>query len=184
MYITIFDILAESSAAFHRLPRWKSLPPATRASVVGIVIIGVTIVLGASAVFKAPFLSLIPLGVFYGIVASKILSQFLAPRIQTSVVSFLGGITLGNIGVQQAKVSAAIHGVANWVQQAADNLARQLHPNGDFSSAMVWAMWTAILTAMVILAANAYYASLDSSNVGNAAAPAPEHAAEPAAAIS
>ncbi len=183
MYITIFDILAESASVFHRLPRWKALPPATRASIVGLVIISVTIILGAAAIFKSPFLSLIPLGVFYGIVASKILSQFLAPRIQTSVVSFLGGITLGNIGVQQAKVSAAIHGIANWVQQAADNLAKQLHPSTDFSSAMVWAMWTAILTATVILAANAYYASLDSNNVGTAAVRAPGSVPQPAVVV-
>jgi hypothetical protein len=181
MYITIFDSLAESLALLHRLPRWKNLPPPTRASIAGVIIIAVTIVLGVFAIFKSPFVALIPLGVFYGIVSSKILSQFLAPRIQTSVVSFLSGITLGNIGVQQAKVSAAIHNIANWVQQVADDIARQTHTQDAFSDAVVWAIWTALLTATVILAANAYYASQDSNTVGNER-PVAIHSAEPVAA--
>jgi len=48
---------------------------------------------------------------------SKMMSQFLAPKIQSLVAGFLSGITAGNIGVQQARLSAAIHKFADGIQE-------------------------------------------------------------------
>lgn len=163
MYVTIFDTL---------IPRWHNLSVHARALVVGISIIAVTILLGSLAVLTHyHFSALIGLGVFYGIVISKILSQFLAPKIQSLVTGFLGGITAGNIGMQQARLSAAIHNIANGIQGVALSIASDLlHADADFNHAIVWGIWIAILTAIVILATNAYYANTESSLVGSTAA--------------
>ena len=171
MYVTIFDTF---------IPYWKNLQIHTRALIVGVAIIAVTILLGSLSVLTHyHFSSLITLGVFYGIVISKILSQFLAPKIQSLVAGFLSGITAGNIGVEQARMSTAIHNVANGVQGIAQGIVA-LAPQADpaFNAAIVWAVWIALLTAIMILAANAYYANLESSPVGEAepAQPAPNAA--------
>lgn len=95
MYVTIFDTF---------IPYWKNLQIHTRALIVGVAIVVITILLGSSSVLTHyHFSTLITLGIFYGIVISKILSQFLAPKIQSLVAGFLSGITAGNIGVQQAR---------------------------------------------------------------------------------
>jgi len=161
MYVTIFDTF---------IPYWKNLQVHTRALIVGVAIIAVTILLGSLSVLTHyHFSALITLGVFYGIVLSKILSQFLAPKIQSLVAGFLSGITAGNIGVQQARVSAAIHNVANGIQGIAQNIASGIvTADADFNLAIVWGVWIALLTAIMILAANAYYANLESSPVGEA----------------
>ena len=162
MYVTLFD-------TFINFSQWKNLSIHARALIVGVSIIAITIVLGAAAILTLhPYVPLILLGVFYGIIISKILSQFLAPKIQSLVTGFLGGITAGNIGVQQARLSAAIHNVANGIQSTAKSIAAgTFHADADFTTAVVWAIWITLLTAIVILAANAYYANLDSSPVGS-----------------
>lgn len=159
MYVTIFDTF---------LPYWKNLQIHTRALIVGVSIIAVTILLGSLSVLTHyHFSALITLGVFYGIVISKILSQFLAPKIQSLVAGFLSGITAGNIGVQQARVSAVIHNIANGIQNVAQGIvAVTVTVDADFNLAIVWGIWIALLTAIIILAANAYYANLESSPVG------------------
>ena len=163
MYVTIFDTF---------IPYWKNLSVHTRALIVGVSIIAVTILFGSlSLLTHYHFSALIALGVFYGIVISKILSQFLAPKIQSLVAGFLSGITAGNIGVQQAKLSAAIHNIANGVQNVAQGIARiTLNADADFNTAIVWGIWIALLTAIMILAANAYYANIESSPIGRTAA--------------
>lgn len=164
MYVTIFDTF---------IPRWKLLPVHTRALVVGVSIIAVTILLGSLAVLTHfHFSALITLGVFYGIVISKLMSQFLAPKIQSLVAGFLSGITAGNIGIQQARLSAFIHNVADGIQHIAQSIANDtLHADADFNTAIVWGIWVAVLTAIVILAANAYYANMESSPIGLTAQP-------------
>lgn len=176
MYVTIFDTL---------IPHWKNLPIHTRALLVGISIIAVTILLGSVAVLTHyHFSALIALGVFYGIVISKILSQFLAPKLQSLVTGFLGGITAGNIGVQQARISAVIHNIANGIQGVALSISSNLlHPDADFNTAIVWGIWITILTAIIILAANAYYANTESSAVGHTAQTEPAPVAAAAVAV-
>jgi hypothetical protein len=164
MYVTIFDTF---------IPRWNHLPPRTRALIVGVSIIAVSILLGSLAVLTPyHFTALIALGIFYGIVISKLMSQFLAPKIQSLVAGFLSGVTAGNIGIQQARLSAAIHNIADGIQRIAQSIAMStLHADADFNTAIVWGIWVAVFTAIVILAANAYYANLESSPVGLAAQP-------------
>ena len=162
MYVTIFD---------KYIPLWNELPTHTRAVIVGVSIVATTILFGAAAVLTHHhYAALITLGVFYGIVISKMMSQFLAPKIQSLVAGFLSGITAGNIGVQQARLSAAIHKFADGVQSVAQNLAATTqHADAEFNMAIVWGMWVATVTAVVILAANAYYANMESSSIGNTA---------------
>jgi hypothetical protein len=175
MYVTIFDTF---------IPRWNQLQVHTRALIVGVSIIAVTIVLGSLAVLTHyHFSALIALGVFYGIVISKLMSQFLAPKIQSLVAGFLSGVTAGNIGIQQARLSAFIHNIADAIQRVAQSIAiNTLHADADFNTAIVWGIWVAVLTAIVILAANAYYANMESSPIGLAAPPVPAPIAAAAAA--
>ncbi len=175
MYVTIFDKF---------IPRWSHLQVHTRALIVGVSIIAITILLGSVAVLTHyHFSALIALGVFYGIVISKLMSQFLAPKIQSLVAGFLSGITAGNIGIQQARLSAFIHNIADGIQRVAQSIAiATLHADADFNTAIVWGIWVAVLTAIVILAANAYYANMESSPIGVAAPPVPAPIAIAAAA--
>jgi hypothetical protein len=159
MYVTIFDTF---------IPYWKNLQIHTRALIVGVAIVAITILLGSLSVLTHyHFSALITLGVFYGIVISKILSQFLAPKIQSLVAGFLSGITAGNIGVQQARLSATIHNIANGIQNVAQSIiVVTLNADADFNMAIIWGIWIALLTAIMILAANAYYANLETSPIG------------------
>jgi hypothetical protein len=172
MYVTIFD---------KYIPLWNELPIHTRAAIVGVSIVATTILFGSvAALTHYHYAALIALGIFYGIVISKMMSQFLAPKIQSLVTGFLSGITAGNIGVQQARLSAAIHKFADGIQSIAQNVAATTqHADAEFNMAIVWGMWVATVTAVVILAANAYYANLESSPVGSAAANVATAAAVP-----
>jgi hypothetical protein len=176
MYVTIFD---------KYIPLWNDLSTHTRAMMVGVSIVATTILFGAVAVLTHHhYAALITLGLFYGIVISKMMSQFLAPKIQSLVAGFLSGITAGNIGVQQARLSAAIHKFADGIQNIAQNIAITTHQaDAEFNLAIVWGMWVATVTAVVILAANAYYANLESSPVGNTAVNVPVQAPVPPAAL-
>lgn len=175
MYVTIFDTF---------IPSWNHLQVHTRALIVGVSIIAFTILLGSLAVLTHyHFSALIALGVFYGIVISKLMSQFLAPKIQSLVAGFLSGITAGNIGIQQARLSTFIHNIADAIQRVAQSIASDtLHADADFNTAIVWGIWVAVLTAIVILAANAYYANMESSPIGVAAPSVTATAAAAAAA--
>jgi hypothetical protein len=115
------------------------------------------------------------LGIFYGVVLSYPITRFFGPKLQSLATGFLSGITLGNIGTQQAKVRAYIINLGEWIKQQ----VATAHPTSSASAAnlddaIVRAVWTAIVICLAILAANA------GSQVGNPDQPAPaDHPAPP-----
>ena len=173
MYTTLFDslvFLAERPQFLKQLPRWKDIPAPKRALIAGVVIVVVTLLLGAAATLtRYAYPPLVILGVFYGVVVSKPLTQFLAPKFQSLLTGFLGGITTGNIGSAGATLRKVISTIGTEINST---VAQILGSRGDLSGAVTVSLWILILTALVILAANAYYANLDSSPVGNPVAPA------------
>jgi len=167
MYITVFD-LVESCAKF---PRWKAISPANRALVVGTIIVAVLLLLGGVAVMTGyHYVPLMILGVFCGAVVAKVLGKFLAPKIQSHVTVFLSGITTGNVGSSGAGLRKVIAAVADQINKLVGMIPASV---GDLSGAITLSTWVALLTALVILGANAYFANQDSSPVGNRVASAP-----------
>lgn len=159
MYITVFDLVSK------KFPRWRNISPANRAVIVGPLIVAVLLALGGTAIATQYHYSpLIILGVFCGSVVAKVLGKFLAPQIQTHLTVFLGGITTGNIGSSGAGLRKIIAGVADQISKLVALIPAS---RGDISGATTLAMWVAVLTALVILAANAYFANQQSSPVGN-----------------
>jgi hypothetical protein len=169
MYVTIFDALATQFAPLNRIPRLKSFPPATRALIMGIFIVVFVLLFGSLAVFTSHVCApLVVLGVFTGVMISKLLTQFLAPRFQTLITGFIGGVTTGNIGAKGASLRTAIRDLGDAIK----DLVTTINPGTSGTSAyldqaIIWSIWIAILTAFVILATNAYYANEKSSPVGN-----------------
>lgn len=104
------------------------------------------------------------LGLFCGAVVAKVLGKFLAPQIQSHLTVFLGGITTGNIGSSGAGLHKLITGVADQINKLVTLIPASA---GDISAATTLGLWIALLTALVILGANAYYANQQSSPVGN-----------------
>jgi len=179
MYITLFDLLASRFDHLHR-PGWKNLAPHNRALLAGLLIVTVLLLLGGTAVMSQyHYVPLIILGVFCGGVVAKVLGQFLAPKIQSHVTAFVGGITTGNIGSSESGLRKLISNVAEQINKLVGLLPQNM---GDLSDPMTLSLWIALLTALVILAANAYYANQDSSPVGNPL-PRPEPALAPATQI-
>jgi hypothetical protein len=164
MYITLFDLLASRFDHLHR-PGWNNLAPHNRALLAGLLIVTVLLLLGGTAVMSQyHYVPLIILGVFCGGVVAKVLGQFLAPKIQSHVTAFVGGITTGNIGSSESGLRKLISNVAEQINKLVGLLPQNM---GDLSDPMTLSLWIALLTALVILAANAYYANQDSSPVGN-----------------
>ena len=178
MYITVFDLLTERFDPLRSLPRWRDIQAHNKAMVSGLVIVVVLILLCGTAVLTSyHYPPLIILGVFCGGVVAKLLGQFLAPKIQSHLTAFLGGITAGNIGSSATGLAKLISGAAVQIDKLTQLLPRSV---GGLSGPVTLSIWILLLTALVILAANAYYANDDKSRVGEAvAAPA---AAAPAVA--
>ena len=190
MYKTLFDVFADQSAFLRRLPRWKDLQIRQRALIAGVGIIVITLLLAVTAAFT-PFHygPLVVLGVFLGVIVSKVLTQLLAPKIQSLVAGFLGGVTTGNIASKEASLSKAISALAGFVNALVASIISKTHVSAaDFTMPVMLCIWVAIVTALVIVATNAYYANLESSSVGErvavgAAAPDVSEAAAPGAAL-
>jgi hypothetical protein len=179
MYTTLFDSLDKlildynptTSFAAHllsALPRWQTLPGATRALIAGLIIILVTLGLGSVSLLTGhAYVPLILLGVFYGAVSSKLLTQFLGPKIQSAATGFLGGVTAGNIGSKEATLRTWIRSIADAIKDFVTNMNPGTSQHVQYlNQGLVWCVWMAIVTALVILAANAYYANVESSPVG------------------
>jgi energy-coupling factor transporter transmembrane protein EcfT len=179
MYITVFDLLGK------RCPRWSNISPTNRAVIVGPLIVAVLLLLGGTAIAtKYHYMPLMALGLFCGAVVAKVLGKFLAPQIQSHLTVFLGGITTGNIGSSGAGLHKLITGIADQINKLVALIPASA---GDISAATTLGLWIALLTALVILGANAYYANQQSSPVGNrlekfAAGPAVPSAMEESAA--
>jgi hypothetical protein len=180
MYITLFDLLSSRFDHMHR-PGWRNLAPHNRALVVGLIIVVILLSLAGTAVAtKYHYTPLIFLGMFCGGVVAKVLGQFLAPKIQSHVTVFLGGITTGNLGSSETCLRKLVSKVADEISRLVALLPQSM---GNLTDPMTLALWIALLTALVILAANAYYANQDSSPVGNLMpAPGMPSAVAPAAA--
>jgi hypothetical protein len=164
MYITLFDLLNSRFDHLHR-PGWRNLAPHNRALVAGLCIVVVLLLLSGTAVMTHfHYVPLIILGLFCGGVTAKVLGQFLAPRIQSHVTAFLSGITTGNIGSSESGLRKLISNVADQINKLVALLPQNM---GDLSDPLTLGLWIALLTALIILAANAYYANQDSSPVGN-----------------
>jgi len=159
MYITVFDLLGK------RCPRWSHISPANRAVIVGPLIVAVLLLLGGTAIAtRHHYMPMMALGLFCGAVVAKVLGKFLAPQIQSHLTVFLGGITTGNIGSSGAGLHKLITGIADQINKLVTLIPASA---GDISAATTLALWIALLTALVILGANAYYANQQSSPVGN-----------------
>jgi hypothetical protein len=174
MYRTLFDVFAERSDLLGRLPRWQDLQPRQKALIAGVSIILITLLCGAAAIFT-PFhyATIIALGVFLGVVVSRVLTQFLAPKIQSLATGFLGGVTSTNIASKEASVSKAIGSLGVLVNKLVDSIVSKTPTAGaDLTQPITFGVWIAVLTALVIVATNAYYANLESSTVGDPVAAA------------
>jgi energy-coupling factor transporter transmembrane protein EcfT len=159
MYITVFDLLVK------RFPRWRNISPANRAVIIGPLIVAVLLLLGGTAIAtRYHYMPLMVLGLFCGAVVAKVLGKFLAPQIQSHLTVFLGGITTGNIGSSGAGLHKLITGIADQINKLVTLIPASA---GDISAATTLGLWIALLTALVILGANAYYANQQSSPVGN-----------------
>ena len=159
MYITVFDLLGK------RCPRWRNISPANRAVIIGPLIVAVLLLLGGTAIATPyHYMPLMALGLFCGALMAKVLGKFLAPQIQSHLTLFLGGITTGNIGSSGAGLHKLITGIADQINKLVTLIPASA---GDISAATTLGLWIALLTALVILGANAYYANQQSSPVGN-----------------
>ena len=159
MYITLFDLLVK------RVPRWRTISPANRALIIGPMIVAVLLLLGGMAIAtRFHYVPLMAMGVFCGAVVAKVLGKFLAPQIQSHLTMFLGGITTANIGSTGVGLHKLITGVADQINRLVVLIPASA---GDISGATTLGLWIALLTALVILGANAYYANQESSPVGN-----------------
>jgi len=159
MYITVFDLLGK------QCPRWRNISPANRAMIIGPLIVAVLLLLGGTAIAtRYHYAPLLAMGDFLGAVVAKVLGKFLAPQIQSHLTMFLGGITTANIGSTGVGLHRLITGVADQINKLVTLIPASA---GDISAATTLALWIALLTALVILGANAYYANQQSSPVGN-----------------
>jgi len=159
MYITVFDLLGK------QYPRWRNISPANRAMIIGPMIVAVLLMLGGTAIAtRYHYAPLMVMGVFLGAVVAKVLGKFLAPQIQSHLTMFLGGITTANIGSTGVGLHKLITGVADQINKLVTLIPASA---GDISAATTLGLWIALLTALVILGANAYYANQQSSPVGN-----------------
>jgi hypothetical protein len=135
--------------------------------IIGIAVILITLGLGTIANFSrfvfAPF---VILGVFYGAVVSKLLGQFLAPKLQTMTTGFIAGISSGSLGAKESKLVDAIHSTSDFITSLSVSIRPLEARNPNFSPAVSLCFWIAICTIIVTLGSNAYYANVESSRVG------------------
>jgi hypothetical protein len=179
MYITLFDLLASRLGHLNR-PGWKDLAPHNRALLIGLLIMAVLLSLSATAVMTHHhYVPLVILGVFFGGLVASVLGQFLAPKLQSYLTAFLGGITTGNIGSSETGLRKLISAVGGQINRVVAMLPQSVD---DLSYPLTLSLWISLLTTLVILGANAYYANQESSPVGNPVAAPPLAAAAAAAA--
>ncbi|HET9183722.1 MAG TPA: hypothetical protein VFP59_16445 [Candidatus Angelobacter sp.] len=169
MYITLFsELLGKLNRAKLPLDSWRNTSIQNKAVVSVVTVAVLTLGLGGVAILSRwVYLCLLPLGIFYGVVLSYPITRFFGPKLQSLATGFLGGITIENIGTQQAKLSAYITAVAGWIKAKVTTVI----PAGSarmakLDNAIMWAVWTAILVCLAILAVNAYYANKEGNPVG------------------
>lgn len=178
MYITLFSqVIPKLDWARTLAGWWRKASGQTKAILSVVVLAVVTLILCALAVYT-PFvyLFLLPLGIFYGVVLSYPVIRFFGPKLQSLVTGFLGGITIGNIGTQEAKLRSYVILAGEKIKEAIVGLnPPDTVKAASLDGAIVWSIWTAILICLAILAANAYFANKEGNPVGQPV-PAPQPA--------
>lgn len=160
-FVSMFDL---PGRLLGKRLKWTTLTTQTRAVVTVVFLVVVTGGLGILSVFTSySYTSLLILGVFYGVMLSYPVTRFFGPKVQSIVTGFLGGLTLGNIGTQEAKLRAWIIGLSNWIKQQ----VASANPPPRLNDAIVASIWTTMLIALAILAANTYFANQSANPVGN-----------------
>jgi len=183
VYITLFSQLAAQLNWAKAAADWWSKASGQAKAVLSVVTVaGVTLILGVVAVHTGfAFAFLLPLGIFYGVVLSYPVIRFFGPKLQSLATGFLGGITIGNAGTQEAKLRSYVIVAGEKIKE----LVMGAHPPdtakaANLDAAIVWSIWTAILICLAILAANAYFANKAGNPVGQQAPPVQANAAAPA----
>lgn len=170
MYTTLFDVLADRFKILSYLPRWKNMSPMNKSAVIGVSLIVVTLGMGTLAILTTfVFPPFIFLGVFYGVIASRLLAKFLAPKLQTITSGFIAGISTGSIGAKEAKLREIIRTTGQYITDLVTSINLPAGKSANFDPAVVFCIWIAIITVLVILGTNAYYANAKSSRVGDPA---------------
>jgi len=103
---------------------------------------------------------MILLGMIYGAVSSVPVMKFLGPKIQAAVGGFLGGISVGNIGSKEAAARSMIRSVAQTINESVTQVfsaipGTELGKWNYMETGIVLCIWTAIVTAFLIVIANA-----------------------------
>ncbi len=164
MYTNLFDELPQTPVS----SGWRNLSYKVRGLIVGLTIVPITLGICAAAAYSShPYIYLCALGLAHGALISMLLTQLLAPKFQTLATGFLGGISVENIAAKEARLRHAIRATSEFIRRLAENV-NLFTPkaNPDFQSAFILCMWIALITALVILAINTYYANSDKSPVG------------------
>lgn len=138
-----------------------------------------TILVGCIVTFTShAFLPLILLGIVYGVFLSYPAMKFLGPKIQAAIAGFLGGVGLGSLGAKEAALKSGIQSLASAIGDLEATVRQALVPQGQSSqpppwtyvdSGIVYCVWMTLLTAFLVVAANACLGEMQQQEAGKQA---------------
>jgi hypothetical protein len=162
-HLQVLDTLAVAKFVL----KFPNLPSQARAIIVVVLILIWTIVLVSVAVFTShAYLPFILLGISYGIILSYPILKLFGAKIQAALAGLLSGISVANLGAKEALARS-------WIQSAAKGISGLVTfghsviagPQGSpvawtyMDSAVVYCLWMAVLTLILVVAANAYFSA-------------------------
>ena len=153
---TLFTVIGASA---RRFANWfRGLAPQNKAAVVASFLVLITLCLGWVAFStRHPYPPLVILGLFYGIALAYLVTRFANAAIQSSLGSFIGGFSLGNLGSKGAAFSKAVTKLGDSIKSTVNQFVQAPGLSSSFPDAVNICVWTTIITAGVMVLANAFF---------------------------
>ncbi len=168
--VDLLEALVRLLAGLIKLGKFKDFPTWPRAAksiFVVLILILVTIGLGSIARFtEHAYLPMIFLGIVYGVFGSYPAMKFLGPKIQAALAGFLGGLGMGSLGAKEAAIKSGIQAIAAFIGDLEKTIRGVITPPDQsaqplpwnyMDTAIVYCIWMTLLTAFLIVAANACF---------------------------
>jgi hypothetical protein len=165
--VYLIESVVQLFAGLIKLGRFKDFPSwsqKAKSVFVVIMLLMATIALGSIAAFTTHAnIPLIFLGILYGIFLSYPVMKFLGPKIQAALAGFVGGLGMGTLGAKEAAIKSAIQTIASTIGDLETTIRRSLAhspepiPWSYIDTAIVYCIWMTLLTAFLIVAANACF---------------------------
>jgi len=167
-YFNVYDLLTSSTMAVGKAaikPLLSGLSPLTKAILIFLLLVLVTGVMGAIAVYTTwKVIPLAILGVFYGVMLSYPATRFFGPKLQSYVAGIVSTITFTNLSSKITAGKTAVVALGAWISEQVKSV---IPTATGLQTPVQVAIWFVIVTLLLIMLISLYFVNDNSNKIGD-----------------